>query len=129
MRRSATRSQRMTSESGANRSRIDMIGVDTNVLVRFLTADSPEQHGATVRFFSERTPSDPAFISAVTLAETAWVLRCAYGCMPGEITESLGALLSSNDLVVEGAADLEAVRSGAAKPSRIADFLVVQLGS
>src|SRR5689334_20464759 len=106
-----------------------MIGVDTNVLVRFLTADSPEQHGATVTFFAERTASDPAFISAVTLAETAWVLRRTYGLTPLEITESFKALLDSNDLVIEGAGDLEAIRSGAAKPSQIADFLIVHLGS
>ena len=105
-----------------------MIGVDTNVLVRFLTADSPEQHEATARFFAERTPADPAFISAVTLAETAWVLRRSYGLAPGEITQSVSALLNSSDVVVEGSNNLEAVRSGAAKPSQIADFLVVHLG-
>ena len=106
-----------------------MIGVDTNVLVRFLTADSAEQHEATVRFFSERTRSDPAFISAVTLAETVWVLRRSYGLTPNEIAQSVSALLNSNDFVVEGAGNLEAVRSGAAKPSQIADFLAVHLGS
>jgi predicted nucleic-acid-binding protein len=106
-----------------------MIGVDTNVLVRLLTADSPEQHEATVRFFSERTPTDPAFVSAVTLAETAWVLRRTYGFTAAEISRSFGALLNSNDLVVEGADNLEAVRSGTARPSQIADFLVVHLGS
>jgi predicted nucleic-acid-binding protein len=106
-----------------------MIGVDTSVLVRFLTADSPEQHEATVRFFVERTPSDPAFVSAVTLAETAWVLRRSYGLTPGEIARSVSALLNSNDFIVEGADNLESVRSGIAKPSQIADFLVVHLAS
>jgi predicted nucleic acid-binding protein len=52
-----------------------VIGVDTNVLVRFLTADDPDQHTRALGFFEQRSSADPAFLSAVTIAETIWVLR------------------------------------------------------
>lgn len=105
-----------------------MIGVDTNVLVRFLTADDPGQHRAALAFFSKRTPADPAFVSAVTLAETAWLLRRHYGLTADEILESLSMIIDSDDFVVEGREAVESVRSGMGKPSQLTDFVIAQLG-
>ena len=106
-----------------------MIGVDTSVLVRLLTADDPKQYEATVAFFAERSPSDPAYISSVTLAETTWVLRRIYKLPSNEISGSLRMLFDSDDFIVEGSLDLEPIRQGLAKPSQIADFLIGHLGS
>ena len=44
-----------------------MIGVDTNVLVRFLVHDDEEQFDRADRFFTERTVADPAFIALVVV--------------------------------------------------------------
>jgi predicted nucleic-acid-binding protein len=105
-----------------------VIGVDTNVLVRFLTADEPEQYRLALAFFQARSPADPAFVSAVTLAETVWLLRRRYRLPADAIAESVNMLLNSDDFVIEGSSDLHAVRQGTAAPSRIADLLVGHLG-
>lgn len=105
-----------------------MIGVDTNVLVRFLTADDPRQHRTALAFFSARTPADPAYVSAVTLAETVWLLRRRYGLTPEEILESLTMIIDSDDFVVEGREAIESVRSGTGKPAQLTDFVIARTG-
>ena len=74
-----------------------MIGIDTNVLLRLLTVDDTKQHEAAVGFFKERSPSSPAFASAVTLAEMMWVLRRRYRLSREEIGRSLNQILDSDD--------------------------------
>lgn len=54
-----------------------MIGVDTNILVRFFTKDDPEQFKKTYQLFSQ---NDANFlISYPTLVELVWVLQRRYG--------------------------------------------------
>jgi predicted nucleic-acid-binding protein len=51
-----------------------MISVDTNVVVRFLTGDDPEQFGQSAKVFQ----AYEVFIPDTVILETAWVLRFAY---------------------------------------------------
>lgn len=104
-----------------------MIGVDTNVLVRFLTGNDASQHSAVMSFFAARTAAEPAYIGAVTLAETVWVLRRRYGLPVDEIVESLAMIIDSDDFVVEGREAVDAARSGTIKPSQLTDCLVALL--
>lgn len=105
-----------------------MIGVDTNVLVRLLTADDEQQHRVARAFFDSRTPDSPAFVSAVALAETICVLRSSYRIPYDEIMGSLVLLLDSDDFVIEGREAVEAVRDGAGLPAQLVDFMVAHLG-
>ena len=105
-----------------------MIGVDTNILLRFLTADDADQHACTVDFFGRRSPADPAFVSAVALAETIWVLRKAYGYGERDIARAVEMLTSSDDFVVEGCEALQAENGDLVSPIQIADFLIAHLG-
>jgi predicted nucleic-acid-binding protein len=52
-----------------------VIGLDTNVVVRYLTQDDPKQSPIATRLM-EKTLStdDPGFVSLVVLAEVVWVL-------------------------------------------------------
>lgn len=52
-----------------------MIGLDTNVLVRFLTRDDPEQARVADAVMSTLTPAEPGFVATVVWAELHWVLR------------------------------------------------------
>jgi predicted nucleic-acid-binding protein len=52
-----------------------MIAVDTNVLVRLLTEDDPDQAKRAARLFGE----NEIFIPKTVMLETEWVLRHAYG--------------------------------------------------
>lgn len=53
-----------------------MIGIDTNILIRFIMGDDPRQHEAAVAFLEEKlTEQEPGFINIGTLLEMVWVLR------------------------------------------------------
>ncbi|SEH04991.1 type II toxin-antitoxin system VapC family toxin [Candidatus Venteria ishoeyi] len=58
-----------------------MIGIDTNVLVRFLTADDQAQYQKVRRLFATET----VFIADTVWLETEWVLRYAYDYQPAQI--------------------------------------------
>lgn len=104
-----------------------MIGVDTNVLVRLLTADDEAQHAKALSFFADRSSSDPAFLSAVAVAETIWVLRLSYRLSNAEILKAISGLLDTDDFVVEGREGLVAARDSG-RPMHLTDFLVAHLG-
>jgi predicted nucleic-acid-binding protein len=56
-----------------------MIGVDTNVLVRYIVGDDPKQSKLAITFL-EKTCSkeNPGFVNLIVLCELVWVLRGAY---------------------------------------------------
>jgi len=80
-----------------------MIGIDTNVLVRYLAQDDRMQSRLASRFIDRLTPEAPGFISIVVLAETVWVLSRAYKASREQIAEVIERLLRSRDLMVESA--------------------------
>ena len=79
-----------------------MIGLDTNILVRYLTQDDPDQAAQATRILEEElTDDDPGFIGLVVLVETIWVLRRLYKASPEEIRETVNDLLGSRSIIVE----------------------------
>jgi predicted nucleic-acid-binding protein len=104
-----------------------MIGIDTNVLLRLLTADDAQQHETALAFFKERSSASPAFVSAVTLAETVWVLHRSYRFSQEEIRSSLSQVLDSDDFVVEARESVEFIRQEGANPIHLGDYLVAHL--
>jgi predicted nucleic-acid-binding protein len=79
-----------------------MIGLDTNVLVRYLTQDDPAQAAHATRVVEkELSENTPGFIGQVVLVETVWVLQRLYGASAQEIRECVSDLLSSRNIVVE----------------------------
>jgi predicted nucleic-acid-binding protein len=79
-----------------------MIGLDSNVLIRYLAQDDPVQSAkATALIERQVTEANPGFISTVAMAETAWVLERAYGLANREIAAAIEGLLQADALVVE----------------------------
>ena len=79
-----------------------MIGLDTNVLVRYLTQDDPDQAARATRVVErELTEDTPGFIGLVVLVETVWVLQRLYRASAEEIRETVTDLLGSRNIVVE----------------------------
>jgi predicted nucleic-acid-binding protein len=57
-----------------------MIGLDTNILVRYLAQDDPVQSPKARELIEQQlTEENPGFLSVVVMAETVWVLDRAYG--------------------------------------------------
>jgi len=79
-----------------------VIGLDTNVLVRYLAQDDPEQ-AARATHVIEKDISETVlgFIGTVVLVETIWVLQRLYGANAEEIHATVADLLSSRNLIVE----------------------------
>lgn len=92
-----------------------MIAFDTNVLVRIVVADNPQQ----VAIARELIDANTVFISRTVLLETEWVLRARYKKTPQEIHAFLNALLEVDNAVVE---DAEAVGHALDWYARGSDF-------
>jgi predicted nucleic-acid-binding protein len=79
-----------------------MIGLDTNVIVRYLVQDDPVQSArATDLLERQLSEHDPGFVCVVVVAEVAWVLERAYRLAPSEIIAAIERVLQADVLVVE----------------------------
>ncbi|MFZ0961225.1 MAG: type II toxin-antitoxin system VapC family toxin [Terriglobia bacterium] len=79
-----------------------MIGLDTNILVRYLTQDDPIQSPTATDIIEFRlSQKNPGFISIVAMVETVWVLDRAYGLADDKIVAVLKRMLQADTLVVE----------------------------
>lgn len=79
-----------------------MIGLDTNVLVRYLTQDDPAQSAlANALVERELSASEPGIIGHIVLCEVAWVLSRAYGYAREQVADALSALLTCREFRVE----------------------------
>jgi predicted nucleic-acid-binding protein len=108
-----------------------MNGLDTNILIRYLTQDDPIQSPRATRIIERRfTPEHPGFISLVTMAETVWVLGSVY-LLPGrQIADTVERILQADTLVVQNEQQvftaMVALRQGW---GAFADALIGALGS
>jgi predicted nucleic-acid-binding protein len=81
-----------------------VIGLDTNVVVRYLTQDDTRQAAAASRLFEQTLSVErPGLVSLVTLCEIVWVLADCYGADKARLGEVVEGLLASKQLVVEDA--------------------------
>lgn len=78
-----------------------MIGLDTNILVRYFAQDDPVQSPQATELIERLTEGDPGFVSVVAMVETAWVLDRAYGLANDEIAAAIERTLQADVLVVE----------------------------
>ena len=70
-----------------------MIGIDTNVLVRYVVQDDPRQSAAATHFIEATLGGDePGWIASIVLCEFVWVLEAAYGYARNAIASTLQRL-------------------------------------
>jgi predicted nucleic-acid-binding protein len=103
-----------------------MIGLDTNVLVRYLIQDDPEQADRATRLIEGQcTAKTPGRITQIVLCELVWVLIRAYGYSKMQVIAVLDQLLVTAEFEVEQEAlsrrALDAYRDGKADFS---DYIV-----
>jgi predicted nucleic-acid-binding protein len=108
-----------------------MIGLDTNILVRYLSQDDPVQSPKAKEILERRlTEKDPGFVSVVAMVETVWVLDRAYGVSSQEISGAVERMLQTDVLIVENEQEvftaMVALRSG---EGSFADALIGALGT
>jgi predicted nucleic-acid-binding protein len=78
-----------------------MIGLDTNLLVRYLAQDDPVQSPRASAIIEQLNPDDPGFVSIVAVTEMVWVLKRAYKLADTEIAAAIERILQADVLVVE----------------------------
>ncbi len=80
-----------------------MIGLDTNVLVRYVAQDDPEQSSKATRLIESLTVDAPGYVGVVSVVELVWVLTSCYSATKSEVCEVLETLLRTKELVVSNA--------------------------
>lgn len=104
-----------------------MIGLDSNVLVRYLAQDDVAQAARASRLIErELTERSPGFISLIVLVETCWVLKRLYGITPAEIVATVRDLLDARQLVIENRSAVTRTLTRT-KSDDIADGLIAEI--
>ncbi len=108
-----------------------MIGLDTNVLIRYITQDDPVQSRQAADIIERLlTEEDPGFVSIVATVETVWVLDRAYRPGAREIAAAVERMLQAETLVVENEQEvfsaMTALKEG---QGSFSDALIAALGA
>ena len=103
-----------------------MLGVDTNLLVRYLTRDDQPQHEKARRMIDrEVAKGEPVLVSLLVLLQTEWVLRSRYEMAKADIVTAFSALLDTAELTFEDEPSVEtAVYSWKDSAADFADCLI-----
>lgn len=80
-----------------------MIGLDTNVLVRYIMQDDAEQSPQAAALVESLTVEAPGFVTLVAVIELTWVLTSCYGLDRSQVASALEGLIRSKEIVVERA--------------------------
>ena len=108
-----------------------MIGLDTNVLVRYLTQDDAVQSPQATEIIERRlTVASPGFVSVVAMVETAWVLDRVYRLSGQDIAAAIERMLQVEVLVIEKEQEVFAAMVALKQGRRaFADALIAELGT
>ncbi len=105
-----------------------MIGLDTNILLRFLLQDDAVQSPIATRIIeTDLSEQSPGFVSSVVLAETAWVLESRYRLRQSEIAAVMEGLLRVECLRLEHPSAVAVAVAAASEAN--ADFADAMIGA
>jgi predicted nucleic-acid-binding protein len=105
-----------------------MIGLDTNVLVRYLVEDDPKQAAAAAALIDRTIAGgEQLFIPQVVLCELVWVLSYAYELGRDEIATALRQIRRGAQIVIEAPDQVrDAIEAYARGKGDFADYLIAQ---
>lgn len=107
-----------------------MIGLDTNVLVRYFAQDDDEQSRAAEHVVDALSDDVPGFVSLVVLCELFWVLGRAYRLPRDEILAIVEGMLAARELRVQDQDVVHrSIRSSRGTSLEFVDTLIVELGT
>ena len=105
-----------------------MIGLDTNVVIRYLVQDDKKQSAAATRFIEKSLSTDvPGYINHITLCEIVWVLQRCYDVTEQQLRDIIEGLLTTKQLIVENVeVAWKALRAYDASSADFCDALIGQ---
>lgn len=77
------------------------IGLDTNLLVRWIVNDDPRQVSQVRQLFANLKADQVFFVSLIVLVELAWVLRRNYGYTLRDVAYAIDRLCTTRFLEIE----------------------------
>ncbi|RAS15464.1 PIN domain-containing protein [Paraburkholderia bryophila] len=80
-----------------------MIGLDTNLLVRYFAQDDAAQSKKATALMESFSAERPGYVSQVALVEVVWVLGRCYSVERGQMKDIIESMLGTKELIVEGA--------------------------
>jgi predicted nucleic-acid-binding protein len=80
-----------------------VIGLDANVLVRYITQDDPKQSLRATKLIDSLSAENQGFIALVAVVELVWVLQGCYDATKSEVLSVLERLLRAKEMAVENA--------------------------
>ena len=102
-----------------------MIGLDTNVLVRYIMQDDAKQSALANKLIEGLTEAVPGYLSLVTIVELVWVLESAYDLTRQQVTAAVRNLLLVNVFKVDRVAVVaSALRSYTEGTADVANCLI-----
>jgi predicted nucleic-acid-binding protein len=102
-----------------------MIGLDTNVLVRYVAQDDPKQSPMANNLVESLTAAAPGYVGLVSVVELVWVLTDCYALTKDQLCEVLATLLQTKEIVVANADTVwQALRSFKEGKTDFADCLI-----
>ncbi len=78
-----------------------MIGLDTNVIVRYVTQDDSVQSAKATKLIEKLSADAPGFIAMMSIVELSWVLHACYQVSKQAIAQMLSNLLQTEELIIE----------------------------
>ena len=102
------------------------ITADTNVLVRFVVADDPDQAAAAAALLER---AEAVVLTVPVLCELTWVLRSVYGIPRADIADTVAALIDAATAVVRDRAAVEAGVRALREGDDFADAAIAMLGA
>ena len=102
-----------------------MIGLDTNLLVRYIMQDDPRQSAKATMLIESLDVDRPGFIGLVSVVELYWVLTSCYELTNDQVKQALDILLRTKQIVVDRADQvLRALRVFETGKADFADCLI-----
>ncbi len=102
-----------------------MIGLDTNVLVRYIMQDDVRQAELASTLVESLTESSPGFVTQTSVVELVWVLSTSFKLDRKQIAQALDALLAAQQIIVDRADQVvRALRTYRSTTADFADCLI-----
>lgn len=107
-----------------------MIGLDTNVLVRYIMQDDPRQSAKATTLMESLKVDRPGFVGVVSIVELYWVLTSCYDLTNDQVRQALDILLRTREIVVDRADEvLRALKVFESGKADFADCLIERMAA
>lgn len=102
-----------------------MIGLDTNIVVRYIAQDDAAQSPKATKLFESLSNENPGFITLVSIVELVWVMQGCYKATKEESVAILQTLLHTREILIENAeVVIKALHVYSASSADFADCLI-----